>query len=178
MDLVGEVSAPENNQFEHLAASLEIAKVNSHPFGDFAGALSWSIPLTVAQQKEALHATSVFLDSLDFIALPGAGVLDYLDVDERLANEALSDPLSALARLINSPRGQALGLAIQTRLNGIATDVSAAEYAMAGIHLSLHQGDIDQPSRSKVAGFDLAGEKLWGKPPLQVFDNLVAYLIK
>lgn len=110
--------------------------------------------------------------------MPGAGVLDYLDVDVRLSDEALKDPPTALASLINSTRGQALGLAIQTRLNGIATQVSASEYAMAGIHLSLHQGDIDQPSSSKVAGFDLAGEELWGKPALQVFERLADYLIK
>lgn len=178
MKVVDEVSAPEKDPVEIVVASLELEKINAHPFGDFAGALSWPIPLTVAQQKEVLDATSVYLDSLDLVSIPGAGVLDYLDVDERLSDEALKDPPAALASLINSTRGQALGLAIQTRLNGIATDVSASEYAMAGIHLSLHQGDIDQPSRSKVAGFDLAGEKLWGKPAVQVFNTLADYLIK
>jgi len=178
MKVVDELPAPEKDPVEMVVASLELEKINSHPFGDFAGALSWSIPLTVAQQKEVLDATSVYLDSLDLVSIPGAGVLDYLDVDERLSDEALKDPPSALASLINSTRGQALGLAVQTRLNGIATDVSASEYAMAGIHLSLHQGDIDQPSRSKVAGFDLTGEKLWGKPAVQVFNTLADYLIK
>jgi len=178
MKVVDEVSAPEKDPVETVVASLELEKINPHPFGDFAGALSWPIPLTVAQQKVVLHATSVYLDSLDLVSIPGAGVLDYLDVDERLSDEALKDPPSALASLISSTRGQALGLAIQTRLNGIATDVSASEYAMAGIHLSLHQGDIDQPSRGKVAGFDLAAEKLWGKPAVQVFNNLADYLIK
>ncbi|CAI8984175.1 SET domain-containing protein [Pseudomonas sp. IT-347P] len=178
VDVVAEVSSSESNQLEEIATFLEVEKVTPHPFADFAGALSWPIPLTTAQQKEALHATSVYLDSLDIVSIPGAGVLDYLDADEPLSNAALSDPPSALARLITSPRGQALGQAIQTRLNGIATDVSVREYTMAGIHLSLHQGDIDQPSHDKVAGFDLAGEKLWGKPVLAVFDNLTDYLIK
>ncbi len=178
MKVVDEVSAPEKDPVEIVVATLELEKINAHPFGDFAGALSWPIPLTVAQQKEVLDATSVYLDSLDLVSIPGAGVLDYLDVDARLSDEALKDSPAALASLINSKRGQALGLAIQTRLNGIATDVSASEYAMAGIHLSLHQGDIDQPSRSKVAGFDLAGEKLWGKPAVQVFNTLADYLIK
>lgn len=177
-DVVDELSASENNQMKKIAGFLDLEKVAPHAFGDFAGALSWPIPLSVAQQKEAVHATSVYLDSLDSISSPGAGVLDYLDVDQPLSNEALSHPPSALASLINSPRGQALGLAIQTRLNGIATDVSAGEYAMAGIHLSLHQGDIDQPSRSKVAGFNLTGEELWGKPALGVFNILADYLIK
>lgn len=176
MNVVDEVST--NNQLEKIAASLELEKINPHRLGDFAGALSWPVPLTDAQQKEVLHATSVYLDSLDLLSMPGASVLDYLDVDESLSNEALSDPPSALESLISSPRGQALGLAIQTRLNGIATDVSASEYAMAGIHLSLHQGDIDQPSRSTVAGFDLSGAKLWGKPALGVFKELTDYLIK
>lgn len=178
VDVVAEVSLSESDQLEKIATFLQVEKVTAHPFADFAGALSWPIPLTVAQQKEALHATSVYLDSLDIVSIPGAGVLDYLDADEPLSNAALSDPHSALARLITSPRGQALGQAIQTRLNGIATDVSAREYAMAGIHLSLHEGDIDQPSPRKVAGFDLAGEKLWGRPVSAVFGNLTDYLIK
>lgn len=178
VDVNDEVSTSENNQIEQVAILLEAEKVTPHAFGDFAGALSWPIPLTTVQQKQALHATSVYLDSLDRLSITGAGVLDYLDADQPLSNDALSDPPSALAHLISSARGQALGRAIQTRLNGIATDVSAREYAMAGIHLSLHEGDIDQPSRGKVAGFDLAGEKLWGKPASAVFDNLADHLIK
>ncbi|WP_434766594.1 hypothetical protein [Pseudomonas triticicola] len=176
--VVDGLSTSANEQVDKIADFLQLEKVSHHALGDFAGALSWPVPLTVVQQKEALQATAVYLDSLDRISIPGAGVLDYLDVDSPLSNEALKDPPSALAHLINSPRGQALGRAIQTRLNGIATDVSASEYAMAGIHLSLHQGDIDQPSRFKVAGFDLTGENLWGKPALQVFNKFADYLIK
>ncbi|HWH87069.1 MAG TPA: hypothetical protein VNV36_09865 [Pseudomonas sp.] len=178
VDVVADVSISENEQLENITTLLEVEKVAPHPFADFAGALSWPIPLTVAQQKEVLSATRVYLDSLDLISTPGAGVLDYLDAEEPLSNEALMHPPSALASLVASPRGQALGLAIQNRLNGIATDVSVREYALAGIHLSLHPGDIDQPSRSKVAGFDLTGEQLWGKPALAVFDNLADDLIK
>jgi hypothetical protein len=176
--VVDAVSAFANSQSEKVAAHLEVEKVLPHKFGDFGGALSWPTPLTVAQQKEVLQVTSLYLNSLEHLPTPGAGLLDYLNVEEPLSDEALGDPPSALVTLITSARGQALGKAIQTRLNGIATDVSISEYTMAGIHISLHQGDISRPTRTRAAGFDLLDERLWGKPASAVFRHLVDYLIK
>ncbi|WP_311882968.1 MULTISPECIES: hypothetical protein [unclassified Pseudomonas] len=174
--VIDTASSAVDNQSEVITTYLEVEKIFPHKFGDFGGAMSWPIPLTTAQQKEVLQVTSLYLDSLDRISTPGAGVLDYLNSENPLSDAALRDPSSALATLITGSRGQALGQAIQTRLNAIATDVSISEYTMAGIHLSLHQGEIDRPTRTTIAGFDLLDEKLWGKPASAVFDHLVDYL--
>ncbi|WP_277759119.1 hypothetical protein [Pseudomonas sp. A34-9] len=177
-DAVIDLVSPDANDLSlETTACLEVEKVLPHKFGDFAGALSWPIPLTTAQQKEVLRVTSLYLDSLDHISTPGAGLLDYLNSENPLSDSALGDPPSALETLITSPRGQALGKAIQTCLNGLVTDIGLSEYTMAGIHLSLHQGDIDDPMRTRAGGFDLLDEKLWGEPVSAVFANCVDYLI-
>ena len=175
--VIDALSPDANHLSAATTACLEVEKVLPHTFGDFTGALSWPIPLTTAQQKEVLRVTSLYLDSLDYISTPGAGVLDYLNSENPLSDRALGDPPSALETLITSPRGQALGQAIQTCLNGLSTDVGFSEYTMAGIHLSLHQGEIDRPTRTKAGGFDLLDERLWGKPASAVFAHCVDYLI-
>ena len=175
--VINAVAPDANHLSAETTAGLEVEKVSPHKFGDFAGPLSWPIPLTTAQQKEVLRVTSLYLDSLDYISTPGAGVLDYLNSDNPLSDRALGDPPSALETLITSPRGQALGQAIQTCLNGLVTDAGLSEYTMAGIHLSLHQGEIDGPTRTRVGGFDLLDEKLWGKPASAVFGHCADYLV-
>lgn len=172
---VNAVSTFDNNQDGALAASLEVDKVVPHRFADFGGALSWPVPLSVAEQKLALTAISHFEASIGI--KPGFGILDYLNSGQPLSTESLQDPADALETLITGTRGQTLGLAVQTHLNGISTDVSISEYALAAVHLLLDPASKENTLRNQVAGFDLANAKHWGKCASVVVDNLQAYLI-
>ncbi|VVN76874.1 hypothetical protein PS718_00799 [Pseudomonas fluorescens] len=175
---VSNTAAAENNESNAVPAYFEVDEVVPHRFGDFGGALSWPMPLSVSQKGNVLLAASHYLNRIENPESAYIGVLDYLNGEVRLSDDALRDAPSALEKLITGARGQALGLAVQNRLNGIATDVSVNEYAMAGIQLVLYQGSLEDPQRNTVAGFDLAGEKHWGKPASAIFNNLVEYLVK
>ncbi|MBP5947439.1 MULTISPECIES: hypothetical protein [unclassified Pseudomonas] len=172
------VAAANSNEAGVVTGNVEVDKNLPHRFGDFGGALSWPMPLSVLQKNNLRLAASHYLNGLDDFGTAGFGVLDYLNSDLQLSDKALGDTPSALEKLITGARGQALGLAVQNRLNGIATDVSVNEYAMAGIQLVLHQGGLEDPQRNTVAGFDIADQKHWGKPVSAIFNNLVEYLVK
>ena len=103
----------------------------SHPLGNFAGALSWPVPLSVDDQREVFNV----------VACNSAGL------------EGLP-----LEKLLDSPQAQALGAAIQRKVKGIATSSSVNDYVLTAIHLGLDPDTIEQPIRNHVAGFDLASD--------------------
>jgi hypothetical protein len=171
------VSVPESDAASIEALRLEAENIKPHALSDFAGALSWQIPLSVEQKKAVQRATRLYLDSLDDLPRPGLGLLELLDVELSLSTETLQDPAGALEQLVAGARGQALGLAVQTLLDGFATDVSVNEYALAALQLSLDPLRVEDPQRNQVAGFDLADRQHWGKPVAQVADKLRTHLI-
>lgn len=150
-----------------------------HPFGNFGGALSWPFPLNLEHQ-ETIHAL-IASNSAGLTGLPlidsRRGALGYLINDRPLSEAELQDPAKALERLLLSPRAQALGQTLQTRLNGIATETSVNDYVLAGIQLGLDAESISAPDRNKVAGFDLAQKQHWGQSPASVVSALSSHLV-
>ncbi|MFZ3281057.1 hypothetical protein, partial [Pseudomonas sp.] len=173
----GAVSVSDSDAVFIETERLEVEKILPHALADFGGALSWPIPLSVAQQKEVLNAVKIYVDSLGDIWTPGQGLLEHLNLGQPLTREILQEPARALPALIATARGQALGLAVQTHLNGIATEVSVNEYALAALQLSLDPLSIENPRRNWVAGFDLADKQHWGRPLSAVFNKLREHLI-
>lgn len=171
---VNAASTSDNTQAGKISTHLKVDNIVPHKFGDFGGALSWPVPLSVAEQKLARAHISKYVESG---IKPGFGILDYLNSDQPLSTESLQDPAAALEALITGARGQALGLVVQTHLNGISTDVSISEYALAAVHWLLDPASMENTLRNQVAGFDLATEKHWGKCASVVFDDLRAHLI-
>lgn len=147
--------------------------------GNSGGALSWPLPLSTAQQRtiiDTLDCNTAMLPGLP-LAAPRKGALGYLLDAMPLLADDLNDPDKALEKLLTSPRGEALGLAIQKDLNGIGTPASTYEYVLSAIHLGLDRESIERPHRNTVAGFDLAQSQYWGKPASAVFDALKAHLV-
>ncbi|QLG91844.1 hypothetical protein HZF02_07675 [Pseudomonas yamanorum] len=150
----------------------------AHPFGDFGGGLSWPVPLSISEQHGLLAAAIHYANhnpSKPPLG-PSVGVLEYLNTNQLLSGDALRDPVKALEMIVSSDRGQAIGQAVQKKLNGIATDTSVNEYALAAISLALDPQSIVAPRRNKVAGFDLAQDQLWGKPASVVLNGLSEHL--
>ncbi|NWC95618.1 hypothetical protein HX855_00055 [Pseudomonas sp. IPO3778] len=149
-----------------------------HPLGDWGGGLSWPIPLSPQEQRTARAAAIRYLsDHPNPPPMgPRLGVLEYLNSYRPLSGETLQDPAKALASMVNSARGHAMGQALQTQMNGVATDSSVNDYTLAAIHLMLDPESIAHPHRNRVAGFDLAQKNHWGKPASAVLEGLSKHL--
>ncbi|OLY75487.1 hypothetical protein AU074_23680 [Pseudomonas sp. ATCC PTA-122608] len=149
-----------------------------HPLGNFGGGLSWPVPMSAGQLRRVLAAATDHGSQNPNAPHIGAsvGVLEYLNANQPLSGEALTDPAKALETLVSSTRGQALGQAIQDQLGGVATHASVNEYALSAIHLLLDPESITAPHRNRVAGFDLAQQAHWGRPASAVLERLSTYL--
>ncbi|WP_460121200.1 hypothetical protein [Pseudomonas sp. H3_G09] len=189
--LIKEVSVMQANRFMSNAVLLstddaqevvsdkpESEQIIPHVLGDFGGALSWPIPLNTTQQSAVLNATAIFKASRGDKWAAGQRTLDYLHTAHPLTVETLADPAQALVALVASAEGQALGLAVQTHLKGISTDVSINEYALAALQLDLDPPSTEQTQRNSVAGFDLASPQHWGRPISSIADQLREHLIQ
>lgn len=172
------VSASDSDTSNIDLARLEAEKVLPSALADFAGALSWQIPLSAEQKKQVLEAVRIYIEGFDDLPPIGEGLLELLNMEQPLTLETLRDPARALENLITGARGQALGLAVQTRLKGYASDVSVNDYALAALQLSIDSQSSEKPERNSVAGFDLGSKQHWGKPVTAVFDELRKHLIK
>ncbi|MBC3256608.1 membrane-targeted effector domain-containing toxin [Pseudomonas paralactis] len=155
------------------------ARAQQHPLGNFAGGLSWPIPLDVSQQHTLRMAAVEHAGSDPDLPQknPRRGVLEHLGRNLSFSEQALDDPVNVLETLILSEDGQALGQAMQTKMNGIATNTSANDYALAAIQLMLDPESLTAPVRNHVAGFDLAQKSHWGKPLSTITNSLRQHLI-
>lgn len=174
----GAMSASSNDPQETVSEAVQLEAVTSNVLGDCGGALSWPIPLSVTQRSAVLNTIEMFKAGRGDKWGPGQQLLDYLYSARKLPVEMLADPAQALHALIASDEGQDLGLAVQTQLKGVATDVSINEYALAALQISLDSTSIDTPQRNCFAGFDLASRQHWGKPISALFEQLREHLIQ
>lgn len=150
---------PVPTRMDDLLALYQLATrhAQTHPLGNFSGALSWPLPLNT-------HDRQTIIDLLDEpgSTLPGLplaarnkGVLGYLLADSDLANIDLKKTSNATEALLGSARAQALGKVIQSRLGGIATPASVNDYLLAAIQLSLDPESLGTPARNSVAPWRL-----------------------
>lgn len=168
-------SVPDNNSNDLLA---EFDNILPHFFGDFTGALSWTVPWSTAQQHSAYNAALAYLQTLDSYARPGLGVLDHLNDGQPLSSAVLADPARALEALVRGPQGQALGLAVQTKMNSVSTDISIDEHALAAIQLVLGRVSIGVADRNIIADFDLADSRHWGQTASTIVKEFRDFLTR
>lgn len=164
----------------NLADSNPVAKrAQTPPLGNFAGALSWPVPLSPRDQgtiAALLRDATTGLPGLP-LAEGGSGVLGYLLSGSSVADTDLTVANRAVEQLLASPRAQALGLAIQSRLGGLPTNTSINDFLMAAIHLGLDPDYGRAPGLNTIAGFDLAQAAHQGAVPSAVVDGLGRHLI-
>jgi len=161
-------------------ADAVLDRAREHPLGNFGGSLSWPLELSVQAQR------TVLASARDYAMRhpnpprmgPSLGILEYLNSNQPLSAQAMDDPANALETLLSTPRAQAMGQALQTQLNGIATATSASDYVLAAINLVLDPQSLDAPAWNKVADFDLTQTEHWGKPASAIRDGLSAHLVE
>lgn len=172
------VAVPNSHFALTALADAVLSRAIEHPLGNLGGALSWPLPLSIAEQRTLLSAATQYVTLHPNPPSMGAslGPLDYLNSNQPLSGEAARDPAKVLETLLSTPRAQALGQAMQTQLNGIATDTSVNDYTLAALNLMLDPQSISTPHRNTVAGFDLAQSEHWGKPASAIFPALSKHL--
>jgi len=172
------VAVPNSHFALTALADAVLSRAIEHPLGNLGGALSWPLPLSIAEQRTLLSAATQYVTLHPNPPSMGTslGPLGYLNSNQPLTGEAARDPAKVLETLLSTPRAQALGQAMQTQLNGIATDTSVNDYTLAALNLMLDPQSISTPHRNIVAGFDLAQSEHWGKPASAIFPALSKHL--
>ncbi|WP_141696595.1 membrane-targeted effector domain-containing toxin [Pseudomonas sp. S3E12] len=170
------LSIPSRHDFLTVLAESVLSRAQEHHLGNFGGALSWPLPLSADGQRSLVNAARRFVDQHPNPSHIGSQtVLEYLNSNQPLPSVAARDPVKALETLLATPRAQAFGQALQTELNGIATNSSVNDYTLAAMNLLLDPQSTP-PHANRVAGFDLAQQSHWGKPASAVFGHLSEYL--
>ncbi|MFA7943822.1 hypothetical protein ACEK06_15310 [Pseudomonas brenneri] len=169
---------PTNSQeVQNLAAALLNPEPKSPPLGNYGGALTWPIPLdaTSQQQLKAELRQSKFGD-IDL--KPFKSVLEYLMQGSALEPAEPYNPHQVFDRLIHSPKGQALGQAIQARFEAISVKGSANDWLLAA--LSIDQGDPvpakGGAAKDYIAGYPLTGPESFGRTAPEIFKGMVNHL--
>ncbi|NVZ53302.1 hypothetical protein HX792_23380 [Pseudomonas sp. B6002] len=91
------------------------------------------------------------------------------------STKASRQPENVLESMLSGAQAQALGKALETTLQGKSTPGRAAQWAMTALVL-----DLDPDAgvlRHKVAGYDLAQEKNWGRSPALILEELTRHLV-
>ncbi|NWA67835.1 YopT-type cysteine protease domain-containing protein [Pseudomonas reactans] len=144
--------------------------------GNYGGAMSWPQPLDADNQRQLLafllHGNVGELN----IGVTG-GVLEALMRGVAIEPSELRNPRQLLDRLIQSPKGQALGAAIQAKFEALSVKGSINDWLLAA--LNLNPGDtLTQRAlpQKHISGFDLAGEQLKGKPLSETLQRVADHL--
>ncbi|MCP1463481.1 hypothetical protein [Pseudomonas sp. S3E17] len=171
------LSIPSRHDSLTVLAESVLSRAQEHPLGDFGGALSWPLPLSADGQRSLVDAARRFVTQHPNPSQIGSqSVLEYLNSNQPLSSEAARDPVKALETLLATPRAQALGQALQTELNGIATHSSVNDYTLAAINLLLDPPSMPPSHTKMVAGFDLAQQSHWGEPASALFGHFSTHL--
>lgn len=162
----------------HEVRALEqqlVKRVAWNPLGNLGGGLSWPIPMPpkdMLEIKRALISRDLGIKDLEI-----EGVARYLYKGSSLSVSDLENPSLALEKILDSPRAQVLGKALQERLNGASSDTSVYDYLLMALQLRLDPEVITAQGRNKTAGFDLVHPGQWGYPPELIVQNLRSYLV-
>ncbi|NVZ69179.1 hypothetical protein [Pseudomonas costantinii] len=161
-----------------LATELE-QKASLHPLGNFGGGLSWPIPMSRIDQHSLLQF--LYSNKTDVPGLPlphgGSATLGYLLSGSSVTQSDLQDPVKALQKLLDSPKAQALGQAMQTHLHGASSDTSIYEHVLTAIHFGLDPQSTVWRCRNKIGDFDLVHPGHWGQSPSTIVESLSRNLV-
>lgn len=162
---------------EHVA---NLAKALSTPTpagpanGNLGGALSWPRPLEHSTQ--ALLSADIRAGAFGELTLsPYDTVLDYLLDDRAITVEEQNNPRVLVDALINSPRGKALGEAIEATFATRGVIGTASEWLLTA--LNVERGEMDSQVPGQVHGYPLYSADQMGKSPSTIVKELTAHLV-
>ncbi len=119
---------------DNLAQAITTPPPNTPTHGNLGGALSWPQPLD--QRNQRLLSSGLYAGSFgDIDVRPFNNVLEYLLDNRPLTPSALSQPRRLLDELLNTPRGKALGEAIQASFEARSIKGSATDWLLAALNV-------------------------------------------
>ncbi|MFL1491153.1 glycosyltransferase family 32 protein [Pseudomonas antarctica] len=156
----------------NLANALTTAPPKAASHGDLGGALSWPIPLD-QESQEQLRADIRTGKLGDITLSPFKNVLDYLLNARPITEQEQRNPRLLIDALINSPRGQALGNAIQATFEARSIKGNATDWLLAAFNMQSNKPSHDGTT---IEGYRLVSAENMGKTAAAVVKALAEYL--
>lgn len=161
---------------ENLRRFLLTPTPRSPVHGNYGGALSWPQPIDTDTQRQLL----AFLQHGNVGDLnlgSNRNVLEALMPGVAVEAHELRNPRQLLDRIIQSPKGQALGAAIQAKFNTLSVKGSVNDWLMAALNLNYTDAFTQATLPQKhISGFDLAGQQLKGRPLSETAQRVADHL--
>lgn len=170
-------------ELENLATALSRPEPESPPNGNYGGALDWPEPLDpVSQRQLRADIRQGTFGNIDLS--PFKNVLEYLLQHAQVYPAQMRNPRLLIDSLILSPKGKALGEAIQAKFEARGVKGSASDWLLAALSADQNDTVIGSPTALKVqknawvAGYQLSSRANEGKPASKVVNELAEHLVK
>lgn len=164
-----------HEQLANLATALATPAPKAPANGNLGGALAWPEPLDRASQEQ-LHSDLRAGKFGDTTLSPFNHVLDYLLNGRQISAEEQKHPRQLIDTLLHSPRGKALGSAIQATFEARGVKGSATDWLLAALNIESGK-HLHNPSPGQIEGYRLVSENNTGKPASAIIKELAAHLL-
>ncbi|WP_256349599.1 hypothetical protein [Pseudomonas sp. D8002] len=165
-------------EVENLTNYLLRPELQTPLHGNYGGALEWQPPL--APEAANQLRSDLRRGKIGDVDLNGArNVVEYLMQGKSFTPSELADPQRVLDSLIRSPKGKALGEALQAKFDAQSIKGSATDWLLAAMSVDKDNSfrATDPRSRHHIAGFAVTGNSTWGKPASGIVSRLAEHLV-
>ncbi|MGU3305634.1 hypothetical protein ACLBW8_05120 [Pseudomonas sp. M5A4_2d] len=161
-------------QVENLVNALRRPAFQSPEHGNLGGALSWPTPLDKASVDQ-LHADLRDGKFGDIDGSPFKSVVEYLLNHVSVSSSEWQNPRELINSLINSPKGLALGKAIQAKFDARSIKGTANDWLLAAMSINARTPDKD--GRQTIAGLVFPDVQDFGSRPVDFALVLANHLL-
>lgn len=168
---------PSNHeQLDNLANALMTGQLQPPLNGDYSGALGWPQPVDPAIYQ-ALRSVITQGKVGDIDLGRFKNVLEYLLEKRSISASEARNPRQLIDNLIHSPKGYALGAALQALFEAKSIKGSANDWLMAAMSLDKNEATANADPRSDIEGYPLMSADNAGKTASTVVDALRVALL-
>ncbi|WP_236371471.1 hypothetical protein [Pseudomonas salomonii] len=162
-----------SEQLDNLASALLAPNLKSATHGNLGGASAWPEPL--APDDQAQLRMSISAGKFGDLSLkPFKNVLDYLLNGRPISAEEQLNPRQLIDSLVSSPRGTALGEAIQATFEARSVKGSATDWLLAALGVGKHR---DGDGQGRIEGYTLVSATNSHKSASAVVQELKEHLL-
>ena len=166
----------DHEQLDNLANALMTAQLQPQLNGDYSGALGWPQPVdpTIYQELRSV-ITQAKVGDIDLSTFKN--VLEYLLDKRSISASEASNPRQLIDNLIHSPKGRALGAALQSLFATKSIKGSANDWLLAAMSLDKSEASASTDPRSNIEGYPLMSASNAGKTASSVVNALRVALL-
>lgn len=165
------------DQLDNLVSALLTPFPKAPANGNYGGARAWPVPLDTASTQQL--SADILRGKIGEIDLhPSTSVLEYLLDGAPVRPSSAAERRRTIDRLIASPKGQALGQAIQAQFEARSVKGSANDWLLAALTLDPSGPAEAAPGTGPtvIAGYALVSPQNAGKTATTVLSELTAEL--